>query len=51
MKTFEVTDFAYPLRGRTECQKMIRLNEQLMKEVSELNYIGSIPCKQGYLEG
>ena len=49
----EVVDFECPYRVRVECPKEldIRLNGEIMEEVDEFKYLGSILCKYGSMEG
>ncbi len=48
----EVIEFAnqYRMRAKNQRQCKIRMNEQLMEEVNEFKYLGSI-CKYGSMEG
>ncbi len=49
----EVTEFANQYRMRTENQRQcrIRMIEQIMEEVIEFKYLGSVFCKFGSMEG
>ncbi len=49
----EVIEFANQYRMRAENQRQckIRMNGQIMEEVNEFKYLGSILCKYGSMEG
>jgi len=49
----EIIQFADQYRMRVESQKQckIMMNEQIMEEVSEFKYLGSVLCKYGSMEG
>ena len=49
----EIIQFADQYRMRVESQKQckIMMNEQIMEEVNEFKYLGSVLCKYGSMEG